>query len=251
MQRQADAVPFRVYVPLGPRAVPYPIYAEVARSLPPGQMPSSSAAVYREYVADRKLWSVVPLSVMTILAVVCVLYFIGRFVSIRIGRWIVVKFEEQVLGRLPVVRNVYGSVKQVTDFLFTENQPVEYRRVIACEYPRKGIWSIGFVTGEGMLDIAMAEGEPCLAVLVPTSPMPMTGYTVILPRSQVLELNITVEHAMQFCMSCGVLSPAHQRLTPEALKQLKAISGDFSPSDKTFVAASAQAGRSHNQGDAD
>lgn len=216
MQREADeTAPYRVYVPLGPRAVPYPVYATVARSLPPGQVPSSAAAVYRAYVAERKLWSVMPLSVITVAAVLFLLYFMGRFVSIRIGRWIVVKFEEQVLGRLPVVRNVYGSVKQVTDFVFTENYPVEYRRVVACEYPRKGIWSIGFVTGESMLDIAVAEGEPCLSVLIPTSPMPMTGFTVSVPKSSVVDLNLTVEQAMQFCISCGVLTPQHQRLTRE------------------------------------
>jgi uncharacterized membrane protein len=174
--------------------------------------------VYRAYVSDRKLWSVVPLSVLAVAGVIALLYFIGRFVSIRVGRWIVSKFEEHVLGRLPVVRNVYGSVKQVTDLVFKENQPVEYRRVVAVEYPRQGIWSMGFVTGDGMRDVSLAAGEPTLAVLIPTSPMPMTGYTMCVPRSAVLDLNLTVEQAMQFCISCGVVTPMHQRMTPEQLR---------------------------------
>src|SRR5690606_21937819 len=106
------------------------------------------------------------------------------------------------------------------DFVFTENQPVEYRRVVAVEYPRKGIWSIGFVTGESMPDIAVASGEPCVAVLIPTAPMPMAGCTVSVPKSGILDLNLTGEHAMQFCISCGVLTPPHQRLTREPLQRL-------------------------------
>lgn len=220
MERVANEVPSEVFVQLGPKAVPYPVFAHVARILPPGQIPQSARGVYMEYVADRYFGSVIPLSLLTVLIIILLLYFIGRFVSIRVGRWIVIKFEEQVLGRLPLIRNVYGSVKQVTDFVFTENQPVEYRRVVACQYPRKGIWSLGFVTGESMLQIAQAEGEPCVAILIPTSPMPMTGFTISVPKSDVVDLNLTVEQAMQFCISCGVLTPPHQRLSPQVRESL-------------------------------
>jgi len=220
MQQRSGEVDGGIYVRLGPRAVPYHVFAEVARVTPPGQLPTSAHGVYMEYVAERYLSSVIPLSVLTIILIILLLYFLGRFVSARVGRWIVVKFEEQFLGRLPVVRNVYGSMKQITDFVFSENAPVEYRRVVAIEYPRKGIWTIGFATGESMLDIAEQAGEPCVAVLVPTSPAPFTGFTISVPRSEVHDLNITVEQAMQFCISCGVLTPKHQRLNAEALRRL-------------------------------
>lgn len=220
MQQRAAEAEGGVYVRLGPRAVPYHVFAEVARITPPGQMPTSAHGVYMEFVAERYLGSVIPLSLLTIFLIILLLYFLGRFVSARIGRWIVVKFEEQFLGRLPVVRNVYGSMKQITDFVFSENAPVEYRRVVAIEYPRKGVWTIGFATGESMLDIAVRAGEPCVAVLIPTSPAPFTGFTISVPRSEVHDLNITVEQAMQFCISCGVLTPKHQRLNSETLKRL-------------------------------
>ena len=220
MQDRASQVPSEVYVRLGPKAVPYSVYAEVARNEAPGQVPESARGVYMEYVALRYFNSVIPLSLITVFLIAILLYFLGRFVSIRVGRWIVMKFEEQVLGRLPVIRNVYGSVKQVTDFVLTENQHVEYRRVVAVEYPRKGIWTIGFLTGESMMEIAIDAGEPCVAVLIPTSPMPFTGFTISVPKSEVLDLNLTVEQAMQFCISCGVLTPSHQRLTRDAMKQL-------------------------------
>lgn len=220
MQVRAERTPAQVFVPLGPWAVPYDVYAEVGRSVPPGQIPTSARAVYMEFVAQRYFGSVFHLSALSVVLIIVALYFVGRFVSVQVGGWIVGKFEEQVLGRVPVIRNVYGSVKQVTDFVFSENQQVEYRRVVAVQYPCKGIWSIGFVTGESMLDIAVTAGEPCVAVLVPTSPMPMTGFTVSVPRSELLDLDLSVEQAMQFCISCGVLTPAHQRLAPETFQRL-------------------------------
>ncbi|MFG0333879.1 MAG: DUF502 domain-containing protein [Maioricimonas sp. JB049] len=207
-----------VYVPFGPEAVPYRHFVVVARLSRPGSMPSSATGLYMEYAADRYFGSVFHLSAVAVILIIVALYFLGRFVNVRIGGWLVGKFESELLGRLPVVRNVYGSVKQVTDFLFSENQ-VEYRRVVAIEYPRRGIWSIGLVTGESMLDVATAVGEPCVSILIPSSPMPMTGYTMNVPRSEVLDLNLTVDQAMQFCISCGVLVPPHERVTPQLLQE--------------------------------
>ena len=106
----------------------------------------------------------------------------------------------------------------MTEFLFSENQ-VEYRRVVAIEYPRRGIWSLALVTGEGMIDITSAVGEPCVSVLVPSSPMPVTGYTMCVPRSALLDLDITVDQAFQFCISCGVLVPSNQKVTAEVLQR--------------------------------
>jgi uncharacterized membrane protein len=119
---------------------------------------------------------------------------------------------------VPVISNVYGSVKQVTDFFLTERN-VEYNRVVALEYPRRGMWSMGFVTSDSLLEITVAAGEPLLTVLMPTSPMPMTGFTVSVPRSEVLDLNITIDQAFQFCLSCGVLVPEQQTITPELLQK--------------------------------
>ncbi|MGD9858334.1 MAG: DUF502 domain-containing protein, partial [Planctomycetaceae bacterium] len=206
-----------VYVPLD-RAVPYPVYATVAKRLSPAERPTSATGVYMEDAALRYFGSQFLLSAAAVSLIVVLLYFLGRFVNARIGGWMVGKVEADLLGRLPVVRNVYGSAKQVTEFLFSENQ-VEYRRVVAIEYPRRGIWSLGFVTGESMLDITAAVGEPCVSVLVPSSPMPVTGYTMCVPRSALLDLDITVDQAFQFCISCGVLVPPNQRVTPEVLRR--------------------------------
>jgi uncharacterized membrane protein len=115
-----------------------------------------------------------------------------------------------------LVRSVYSSVKQVSDFLFSQRE-VEYTRVVAVEYPRKGIWSLGMVTGESLLDIRSAADEPVLSVLIPTSPMPVTGYTINVRKSETIDLNITVDQAFQFVVSCGVVIPPQQ--LQEAIEQ--------------------------------
>jgi uncharacterized membrane protein len=221
VQTRASSVPTEVYVQLGNKAVPYPVYAIVARSLPPGQVPTSATGVYMEYVAyTNELTGFVPLSVVSVVFVVIVMYFVGRFVSARLGRWIFHRIERDVLGRLPLISNVYASAKQVTEFVFSEKQQVEYRRVVAVQYPRKGFWMIGFVTGEAFQEVSLLAQEPCLAILVPTSPMPMTGFTVMIPRGEVLDLSITVEEAMQFVISCGVFVANECKLDPKVMQRL-------------------------------
>lgn len=198
-----------VFVPMGKRAVPYWDYAEVATYLPRSRMPNSVTGLYMELVTLRYFGSTFMLSTIAVLLTVLAIYFVGRLVRIRLGEYLVTRFETDVLGRLPLISNVYGSVKQVTDFVFTERK-VEYNRVVTIEYPRRGIWSIGFVTGSGMVRAANAAGEPLVNVLVPTSPMPVTGYTMSVPRSQVVDLDISLDQAFQFIISCGVLVPPGQ-----------------------------------------
>jgi uncharacterized membrane protein len=162
-----------------------------------------------------KPWIVIP----SFLAVfVAVLYFLGRFLAAGMGRWMWATCES-VIHRLPVIRNVYSSVKQVTDFVFSE-QSIEFNRVVAVEYPRRGIWSVGFVTGESMLDIRSAANEPVLSVLMPTSPMPMTGFTITVRKSETIDLDLTIDQAIQFVVSCGVVIPSQQIFRGEVARRL-------------------------------
>lgn len=161
----------------------------------------------REFVKRRylKRANVLPLFLSVFLLI---LYFLGKFVAAGIGHFFV-GLGESLIRRLPLISNVYSSVKQVTDFVFSERE-IEFNRVVAVEYPRKGIWSVGFVTGESMLDIAAAANEPVLSVLMPTSPMPVTGFTITVRKSEAVDLNITVDQAIQFVVSCGVVVPPSQ-----------------------------------------
>jgi len=134
-----------------------------------------------------------------------VLYLLGKFMAAGIGRFFWSLFEGAV-QRVPVVRNVYSAVKQVSGFLLNERD-MRISRVVAVEYPRKGIWQLGFVTGTGLADIEAIAGEECVTILICTSPMPMAGFTVNVRRSELIDLNITIDQAIQFIVSCGVVVP--------------------------------------------
>ncbi|MCH2117261.1 MAG: DUF502 domain-containing protein [Pirellulales bacterium] len=190
------------------RLVPLKVYDKVASHI--GQQVIAKATaeeIYLNYINTEWLRReyVVPVFLSFF---VLVLYLLGKFMAAGAGRFFWSRFEG-LIHHLPLVRNVYTSVKQVTDFLFTDSE-LEYTRVVAVEYPRKGIWSLGLVTGESMLDIRSAANEPVLSILVPTSPMPFTGYTMTVKKSETVDLNITVEQAFQFIISCGVVVPPQQ-----------------------------------------
>ncbi len=189
------------------RFVPEQVYRIVDESRGKDSMPPTALAVYERYVEVTYLKRYIVLPVF-LLVFVFLLYLLGRFLAAGAGRFFWVTAERGI-HHLPFVRNVYSSVKQVTDFMLSERE-IDYTRVVAVEYPRKGIWSLGFATGDGMRDIRSAANEPVLTVLVPTSPMPFTGYTITVKKSETIDLEMTVDQAFQFIVSCGVVVPPHQ-----------------------------------------
>ena len=199
--------------PTGRRFLPEEVKKKVDENLgyfgPFAPAPASANAYWHRYVQLTYLRRgyVVPVFLVVFTTV---LYFLGRLLTVGLGRWFVQGCERAIL-RIPVVNKVYGSVKQVTDFAFSERE-IEFNRVVAIQYPREGIWSLGFVTGNSMREISEATGEPMLSVLMPTSPMPMTGFTVTVKRSEAIDLNLTVDEAIQFIVSCGVVIPPQQRI---------------------------------------
>ncbi len=201
------------YLPVGEQWLPRDIHGFVVRN-PGPVVPATAEAYYDRYVTVK--WMQRSKILPVFLGVfVLLLYFLGKFMAAGVGR-ILLSNLEALITRLPLIRNVYSSVKQVTDFLVAERS-VEYNRVVAVEYPRRGIWSIGFVTGEGMLDIRSAANEPVLTVLMPTSPMPATGFTVTIRKSETIDLNITIDQAIQFVVSCGVVVPPQQQQASTAI----------------------------------
>ena len=211
-----------VFVPMGRASgpsqfVPLADYEFVFKELRPQPLPTTAIGLYMDVASVRNFSSWWLLSALSLSMAIIVMYFIGRFVTARLGKWFVRKLEG-VLVRVPLVRNVYSTVKQVTDFVLSERE-VEFQRVVAIEYPRAGSWTLGFVTGEGMLDCAAIVREPMVTVLVPTSPVPAGGFTVMVSKSSVIDLNLTIDQAVQFVVSCGVLIPPHQVTTPTTLER--------------------------------
>ncbi len=177
-------------------------------------LPQTAESLISAYVEHRFLSPYVVIPTFSCVFLL-VLYLLGKFLAAGVGRIFWIQFEK-IINRLPLIRNVYSSVKQVTDFMFTERE-LEYTRVVAIEYPRKGVWTVAFVTGESLPDIRAAAGEPVMAVLIPTSPMPFTGFTITIRKSETIDLNLTLDQAFQFIVSCGVVAPP--QLITEALAE--------------------------------
>ena len=123
--------------------------------------------------------------------------FIGRRVYQRI---------EQAFTRLPIVKQVYPHVKQMVDLILGE-RPMAFRKAVMVEYPRKGIWTIGLVTSESLRQARDAAGEDVMAVFIPTSPMPFTGFTITIRVSEAIDLPISIDEAIRFFITGGVLVP--------------------------------------------
>lgn len=207
-------------------------YDELVRLRTKGDViPADSAKFYQRY-AQLKCPRRMSLPIFLVVFVL-LLYFCGKFMAFSAGRmmW---NAAERIVVRLPIIRNVYSSVKQVTDLFFGEHEEVKFTRVVAVEYPRKGIWALAFVTGESFLDLRAAANEPVLALLVPTSPMPAAGFTITVRKSETIDVNITMDQAIQFVVSCGVVSPPYAWPTDK-----QKISGHIADAVARHQAASA------------
>ena len=200
--------------------VPKNIYDTVMKRRGEEPMPRTGPYIYRVYVRLTYLRPSVMIPVFLCIFIL-VLYLLGKLIAAGVGRFSV-GLVEKGIARVPLVRNVYSAVKQVSGFLLNERK-MDVSRVVAVEYPRKGIWTLGLVTGEGVPDIEGIAGEPCISVMICTSPMPMAGFTINIRRSEAVDLNITLDQAIQFIVSCGVIVPGHHKLpTPHPGSQAPA-----------------------------
>ena len=167
-------------------------------------------------------WADHYLDVVGFTLAIVLIYVVGLFVASFIGRSIW-RGIELLLMRLPLIRQIYPSVKQVTDFLFSEKR-LEFSRVVAVEYPRKGIWSMGLVTNSGMRSLRLATGCEMLTVFIPSTPTPVTGFTITVRRDEVVDLPWTIDEAFRLVVSGGVIMPAAE-LVVDAPAALVAGSG--------------------------
>jgi uncharacterized membrane protein len=133
-----------------------------------------------------------------------VLLLTGLLVTNLIGRRLVV-WGEEFLNRIPVVRTVYGGVKSFTESVFSQSN--SFRKVVMIEYPRPGAWSIGFMTADDVPEVSDKLGEPYAAVYVSAALNATAGYLVMVPRRQVIELDMSVDAAMKMIITCGVVVP--------------------------------------------
>jgi uncharacterized membrane protein len=128
----------------------------------------------------------------------------GLLVTNLIGRRLIV-WGEELLNRIPLVRTVYGGVKSFTESVFSQSS--SFRKVVMVEYPRPGVWSIGFLTAEDVPEVSEKLGEPHVAVYISVALNATAGYLAIVPRRQVVELDMSVDAALRMIITCGVVVP--------------------------------------------
>jgi len=148
-----------------------------------------------------------------------VLTFIGWATAGLIGRlW--TGLSERILARMPVIRSVYGAVKQIIETILKQ-QSNAFREVVLFEYPRRGSWAIGFITGQTQGEVQNLTQDDVVNVFLPTTPNPTSGYLLFLPRKELVILNMSVEEGIKMVVSGGIVTPPDRR--PEEQKQIKRV----------------------------
>jgi uncharacterized membrane protein len=140
-----------------------------------------------------------------VLVVALVLLVTGMFVANIFGQWWVRQWDK-LMNRIPVVRSIYTSVKQVSDTLFSGSGNA-FSKAVLIRYPHGNSWSIAFLTGQAAGEVAEKLAGEFVSVYIPTTPNPTSGYFLLLPRADVIELDMSVDDALKYVISMGVVVP--------------------------------------------
>lgn len=145
-----------------------------------------------------------------VLAVLMVLT-TGIIVANLLGRRIVAAWEA-LLARIPIVRSLYAGVKQILEAVLAADAQ-SFRKVLLVEYPRKGVWSLAFMTSSELGEVQSKTIEDVISVFIPTTPNPTSGFVLMVPKSDVIEMDMTVEEALKMIISLGVVVPKNNKGT--------------------------------------
>lgn len=129
----------------------------------------------------------------------------GALVANILGRSLV-NFGERILDRIPLVRSIYSAVKQVIETFFSHDSR-SFRKVLLVEYPRRDCWSIAFLSGDPVGEVQDKTEKHVLTVFVPTAPNPTSGFVIMVPQDEIIELDMTVEEGFRMVISLGVVVP--------------------------------------------
>jgi uncharacterized membrane protein len=140
-------------------------------------------------------------AILTLLVIVLTGVLAANFIGQRLVTW-----WERLLTSIPVVNSIYNSVKQVSDTLFSSSGNA-FRKALLIEYPRRGAWTIAFLTGRPGGDVLQHLDGDYVSVYVPTTPNPTSGFFLMLPKAEVIELEMSVDTALKYVISMGVVAP--------------------------------------------
>ena len=124
------------------------------------------------------------------------------------------RVSEQILGRMPVIRNVYSAVKQILETVLAQ-QSNAFREAVLVEYPRRGIWAIAFITGRTEGEVQNITEEECINIFLPTTPNPTSGFLLFVPQKDLIRLDMSVEEAIKMVISGGIVTPPDRRSEAE------------------------------------
>ncbi len=144
-----------------------------------------------------------------VLVVVLLILLTGFLAANLIGQKLV-EVWEGLMKRIPLFRSIYSSVKQVSDTILSPNGQA-FRQAVLIQYPRQGLWTIAFLTGTPSSDVAAHLPADCVSVYVPTTPNPTSGFFLMVPRAEVVELSIGVDAALKYVVSMGTVPPLPSR----------------------------------------
>jgi uncharacterized membrane protein len=140
-----------------------------------------------------------------VVLVVATLLVSGAFASNVVGKWWLNQWGK-IFARIPVFKTIYTSVKRVSDTLFSSNGNA-FRQTLLVQYPRAGVWTLAFQTGEPSGAVHSKLGDGFVSVYVPTTPNPTSGFFLLMPKSEVIELDISVDEALTYIISMGSVAP--------------------------------------------
>lgn len=161
---------------------------------------------------------------MGVLLTLLIVFLTGAVTANLIGQRLV-HFWHEILHRIPVVSSIYSSVKQVSDTLFSSSGEA-FRKALLVQWPRQGMWTIAFLTGTPGGDVTRHLQGDFVSVYVPTTPNPTGGYFVMMPREDVIELDMSVDTALKYVISMGVVSPNGNGKRKKRLEDAQTVISD-------------------------
>ena len=168
-----------------------------------------------------------PIPGLGLILSLAIIFLIGALITNVIGRGLLAH-GERVMKNIPLLRWFYFSTKQLLEAIFVQGED-SFRRVILVEYPRKGIYSIGFVTGEARGQLDEHVPGPAYTVFVPTTPNPTSGYLIVVPESEAIPLDWSVDEAFRIIISAGVLVPDQNEVMVQGNREAASTEGNPDP----------------------
>jgi uncharacterized membrane protein len=160
-----------------------------------------------------------------LLLMVVLLMGVGAFATGLVGR-ILVRIGERLLNAMPLIRNIYGALKQILETVLAQ-QSTAFRQVVLVEYPRRGIWAIAFITGVTEGEVQNLTAQECVNVFLPTTPNPTSGFLLFVPRRDMIVLDMSVEEGIKMVISGGIVTPPDRR--PEEVRRVPLVDSEPEP----------------------